>query len=174
MIAHPYQKLKRVFISPDNKYYHLHPELVSGGFVKIYKTCHYNLRCSEFPKFSVAAGIDFGRLSRLGLPQLLLVEELVISPSRLFASLVKFVGHHPTQRQTGKRGHIVIFLQPEGPFKLAELERLNSAFNQATYPRIENMKEYIGVVFIGARIQYEAMVPSLQCQELKIRVDVDY
>ena len=108
------------------------------------------------------------------MPQLLLVEKFVISPTRLFASLVKLVGPHLTQRQTGTRGHIVTFPQPEGLIKLTELQRLNSALNQATCPRIDNMKEFICVVFIGARIQYEAMVPSLQCQELQIQVYVVY
>lgn len=66
----------------------------------------------------------------------------------------------------------VSFPQSEGPIKLTELQRISAPLNQADYQRIKNMKEFIGVVLIGARIQHEAMVTSLQCQEFPVLVEV--
>ena len=145
--------------------------------MKICGTCRECFECSvpKIPKLSLAAGLDFGSIDRLGLPPPTLIEELLLSRSRLFVSLVKLVGPTAAQRQLAKqKSHVITFPAPDGPTKLAELQRLNSSNNRATYPRIENLKEHLGVFFIGSRLQYQAMVPFNQVEELQVRVDLTY
>lgn len=81
----------------------------------------------SIPKLSIAAGIDFGNYDRIGLEPLTIVEELLISQSRLYVSIVKLVGSRAEERQSAKKGHVIIFPQPDGPLKLAELQRINSS-----------------------------------------------
>ena len=64
---------------------------------------------------SIAAGIDFGRLSRLNLPIPSIVEELLLQRSRLFVNIVKLVGFGDTsQRQTAKKSHVITYPMPDG------------------------------------------------------------
>lgn len=176
-----YRKVASVYLACDGRHYHLHPEFVSrkinDEFVKICNPCRKKLFRSTpaIPKLSLAAGVDFGLVNRLELPPPTLVEELLLSRSRIFVSLVKLVGPTADQRQTAKsKSHVVTFPAPEGPTKLYELQRLNSSFDRSTYPRLENMKEHLGVFFLGSRLQYEAMIPFHGIQELQVRVDVVY
>ena len=57
-----------------------------------------------------------------------LVEELIFSRSRLYVSILKLCGNVAAERQTAKKGHVITFLQPDGPTKLAELQRTNTNF----------------------------------------------
>ena len=100
-------------------------------------TCHKKTQCEvpKIPKLSIAAGIDFGHLDRLGLPQLTLVEELIISRSRLYVSILKLCGNVAAERQTAKKGHVITFPQPDGPIKLAELQRTNANFGNHLFKR---------------------------------------
>ena len=78
----------------DDKFYHLHPELLENNMATLCETCYYQIRRStpEVPKLSIAAGIDFGNPERLGLTSLTVVEELLIAQSRLYVSIVKLIG----------------------------------------------------------------------------------
>lgn len=176
-----YRKAASVYLAYDGRHYHLHPEFVSqkinDEFVKICNPCRQKLFRSTpaIPKLSLAAGVDFGLVNRLNLPPPTLVEELLLSRSRIFVSLVKLVGPTAAQRQTAKsKSHVITFPAPEGPTKLYELQRLNSSHDRSTYPRLENMKEHLGVFFLGSRLQYEAMIPFHGIQELQVRVEVVY
>lgn len=171
-----HQKVASVYKLSDDELYHLHPELVVNGKVKICPTCssHFIRSPPRIPKLSLAAGVDFGMLSRLNLPPLTIIEELLISRSRIMVSLIKLVGPTANQRQTAKKSHVITFPQPEGATKLAELQRLNSSYNREIYPRCENMKEHLGICFLGSKLQYEALVPFKEIQDLQVRVDVVY
>lgn len=148
-IIDPYRNLASVFKSNDGGYYYIHPELVKNNNIKVCSQCkYYFTECQPtIPPFSIAAGVDFGILDRLNIPRLTLVEELLISRSRLFVSLVKLTGHTLAQRQTAKKSHVITFPQPEGATKTAELKRINSPGNNETYPRKENLKEHLAVFF---------------------------
>lgn len=74
----------------------------------------------SIPKSAIAAEIDFGNHDRIGLEPLSIVKELLISKSRLYVSIVKLVGNRHQERQSAKKGHVIVFPQPDGPFKLAE------------------------------------------------------
>lgn len=170
-----YRKAASVYQAQDGRLYHLHPEFVKDEAVKICQTCRKSLTKEKLPKFSLAAGVDFGLIGRLSLPPPTLVEELLISRSRIFVSLVKLVGPTAAQRQLAKqKSHVITFQAPEGPTKLAELQRLNSSHNRDVYPRVENLQEHIGVFFLGSRLQYAAFVPFREVQELQVRVEVVY
>lgn len=140
-------------------------------------SCTFEIRrpVPTVPKYSIAAGVDFGNPERLGLGPLNLIEELLISQSRLYVSIVKLIGTKTSERQSAKRGHVITFPQPDGPAKLAELQRINSD-NGDEYPRTENLSEFISVVFVGSRVQYKALVPSRfpDVRELRVRVEVVY
>ena len=161
----------------DDKFYHLHPELLENNMATLCETCYYQIRRStpEIPKFSIAAGIDFGNPERLGLTSLTVVEELLIAQSRLYVSIVKLIGTQSPERQSAKKGHVITFPQPDGPTKLAELQRINSS-DVEQYPRIENLAEFISVVFVGSRRQFNALVPSplKDVKELRVRTEIVY
>jgi hypothetical protein len=134
----------------------------------------------EIPKHSIAAGLDFGLSERLDLPKLTLVEEYVISQARLLVSIVKLTGFHVAQKQSGKRGHVIVF--PQDSKKLED--ELQKCFHSANpgpiFPRTEKIHEYISIAFVGSRVQWEALVPDLRkgCkthfQNLQVRVPIVY
>ena len=70
---------------------------------------------------------------------------------------------------------MVTFPQPDGPTKFAEMLKINSDKIQQ-YPRVDNISEFISVVFIGSRLQYEALIPSRfkDVNELRVRTEVVY
>ena len=88
-------KLKSMYKSPSTGVlYHLHPELVAvdAGGVETTHLCPsclkaVNKRC--VPKLSIAAGVDFGVRSRLGLEELNMHEEVILSRCRLFQATIK-------------------------------------------------------------------------------------
>ena len=123
-----------LFVS-TGKLYHLHPELVKDGIASLCSTSHRDIKSSKpkIPKLCIAAGIDFGHPGRLGLPQLTLSEELLICRSRQYVSILKLVGYNASERQKAKKGHVITYPQPDGPIKLAELQRLNSNFGKKPF-----------------------------------------
>jgi hypothetical protein len=110
----------------------LHREFVKNGTAAICSKCHSNIMVGKpsIPKLAIAAGIDFGNYDRIGLEPLTIVEELLISKSRLYVSIVKLIGSRAQERQSAKKGHVIIFPQPDGPLKLAELQRMNSSIGK--------------------------------------------
>ena len=70
---------------------------------------------------SLEAGIGFGLIERLGFPAPTLVEELLLSRTRLFVDMVKLAGPTAAQRLAKQKSHVITFPAPEGPTKLAEI-----------------------------------------------------
>ena len=69
-------------------HYHLHHELISKDShgdetATLCKSCLDDISKKKIPKFSVAAGVDFGVPSRIALPSLSLAEQDVIAQGRL-------------------------------------------------------------------------------------------
>jgi hypothetical protein len=134
---------------------------VKNNFATLCGSCYQQI-CRPtpiVPNYSIASGIDFGNPERIGLPTLTLIEELLLAQSRLYVSIVKLIGNKLSERQSAKRGHVITFPQPDGPTKLTELQRMNSE-EMEDYPRIKNLSEFISVVFVGTRLQFEALVQS--------------
>jgi hypothetical protein len=150
---------------------------VKNNFATLCGSCYQQI-CRPtpiVPNYSIASGIDFGNPERIGLPTLTLIEELLLAQSRLYVSIVKLIGNKLSERQSAKRGHVITFPQPDGPTKLTELQRMNSE-EMEDYPRIKNLSEFISVVFVGTRLQFEALVQSRfsDVRELRVRVEVVY
>ena len=138
------------------------------------------IKCEKIPKYSIAAGLDFGLSERIELPKLTLVEEYVISQARLLVSIVKLTGFQVAQKQSGKSGHVIVF--PQDTKKLEEeLQKCFNSMNIApVFPRVEKIHEYISIAFFGSRVQWEALVPDFRkgCtapfRNLQVRVPVVY
>jgi len=79
----------------SNVLWHLHPELVhtlpDGDFsVALCPLCHDSMILNrKLPKLSIASGVDFGYFCRLGLTYPNLHEQLILSRTRLYFSIVK-------------------------------------------------------------------------------------
>ena len=119
----PYRRVVSYFQSSNGLYYHLHPEFVTATtndntklvseIATVCEKCHAVLvkPTSQVPKWSIAAGIDFGNPGRIGLPPLRLAEEYVIARVRLYVSIVKLTGYTTASRQHAKQGHVISFPQ---------------------------------------------------------------
>ena len=127
------------FESNDEYFYHLHPEFVTSKVEndiliesatlcdKCHKSC---IEQESIPKNSIAAGIDFGDPRRVNLPQLSLIEQCVISRGIAFVVIVKLPGLQIAERQPAKKGHVIVFPQPDAPRLLAErIRKQNSSGN---------------------------------------------
>jgi hypothetical protein len=94
------------------------------------------------PKFSIAAGLDFGVSERIQLPKLTIVEQYIISQACLLVSIIKLSGQQILERQSGKMGHFVVF--PQHATRLEEeLERCRRSKNCEILPRVDHVLEFI-------------------------------
>ena len=158
----------------NGKYYHLHREFITKNddnqeIAIMCLSCHEAVTKGQIPNFSIAAGVDFGNPGRIGLPLLSIAEQYVVNPFRMYMSIVKLSGRHPSEQQTGSKGH-VITVAHENQAVLEAIVRSQKEKDRSTYPRIEGFHEAMSVIIVGAKLQCEAMVPSLlsYAQELKI------
>ena len=147
------------------------------------KICSSCLRILEqknttLPPLSIAAGVDFGVPSRIGLPPLSLAEQYVIARARLYASIVKLTAGNSAEQQNFRKGHVITFPQQESADLIAEHARANNLNDDGVYPRIEGLRESISVLFVGAKAQWKSLVPDKSghrlghVQELQVRSDV--
>jgi hypothetical protein len=101
-----YQAGVSVYCAPNEMRYHLHPELVDEKIENgsttaqcwLCESCNNGVMTDKIPKMSIAAGVDFGCPSRLGLPSLTLTEEYLIAQGRMLISIIKLVGSKPSSR----------------------------------------------------------------------------
>lgn len=176
-------------MSKSGEFYHLHREFVETHDASncpederatLCKECYSMINDSgKVPKFSIAAGMDYGVSERIHLPKLTVVEQYVISQECLLVSIVKLSGQQISERQSGKMGHVVVFPQ-EAKRLEGELERCRLSKNSVIFPRLDHVQEFISVAFIGTRAQWEAFVPlhkkffAWGLENLQVRVDVVY
>lgn len=78
---------------PD-QLWHLHPELVSldgesSPYATLCPICHDSITSGKVPLLSIAAGVDFGLHSRIGLTEPNLHEQLMLARTRLYFAMVK-------------------------------------------------------------------------------------
>lgn len=153
-----YRPAESVYRHPvTNVLYHLHPELVFGKTVFDNGTdaaqdpqchlCHTCMRALTKPEFpysyhSLVAGVDFGLASRINLPQLSVVEELLISPVRIYHTIVKIT--HPTSKESAFKGHVCSFQQ----------DSVKQAVN-VILPRCDDVRDNVYVTFLGPKEKYE-------------------
>ena len=158
----------------------LHPELVEEGngdesaSVRICKHCYGKLKggggkAPELPEFSIANGVDFGNPDRLMLPELTLVELYLISPVRLYGSVIKLQAFNTEQDVRVLNGHLIAFMQ----LNSAALSEIGSI----QYPRLQEVRELVSVSFLGDRGQLDRLINGGDRRipkELTIRPDVVY
>lgn len=150
-------------------YFHLHPEmttLMTEGSNDVLSTilcgsCHISVAVNgKVPKYSIAGGVVFGDPRRIGLPQLTHAEQYVITKGRQLGLIVKLPGYSAEERQSGKKGHIFTFPH-SGLTMLAEMKRTRIVEDSNTYPRVEGMEKMISVVFIGSKLVWDSLVPTV-------------
>ena len=99
----------------------------------------------SIPKFSIAAGYDFGHPLRAGLEPLTILERKLISRNIIFATIVKLVASCGSNTpQHGLQGH-VISMPHEGAHIAA-----------AVLPRMQSVTDMISVMFVGSAEQWHA------------------
>ncbi len=170
----------------SNETYHLHPEFVSCTMDSEEKLVEYATICNScgksllpakksVPSLSIAAGVDYGVPSRANLPPLTLIEQYVISRTRLYASIVKLSGASTSQSHNARNGHSITFPQPDSAEMMADyLRKAKDGGRNETFPRLDGVSEVIAVVFIGAMSRKEALIPNRlkAVNGLKIRLSV--
>ncbi|KZR99781.1 Uncharacterized protein APZ42_004224, partial [Daphnia magna] len=138
------------FRSTTGAYFHLHPEFVTASrdetgsvtceTAKLCAGCWYHLgkRQPTIPPLSIAAGIDFGVPSRIGLPPLRLAEQ-----------------YNPRNSSRNEA-------------------RATDDTGEGTYPRADGLPAFISIAFIGAKAQWDALVPDRfrHIHEMHVRTDV--
>ena len=105
--------------APDRRMYHLHPELVQvdsddRAFTRLCPCCwRYVVSLNKVPPNSIASGVDFGDKRRLGLEDLRLHEQLLLSRVRMYVANVKLSSNSSGQTTLAKRhrlkGHAIMF-----------------------------------------------------------------
>ena len=166
------------YLSEDGTYYNLHPEFVftnpGNGDVTatICKSCYGDVSKGKIPKFSLAAGLDFGNADRIKLPTLTLAEQYVIAQGRLYVSVIKLSGRQATERQSAMKGHVITF--PQSTTHIAEeIARSRIQHDNGIYPRIDDISKYIAVAFVGSRQQWDALIPTRLPNVSELQVDAD-
>ena len=167
------RKIVSFYISDEQQLYHLHPEFVEVSeeenrcpTVTVCDECTAFIRKGKKPKFSIAAGVDFGSPSRIGLPEPNIAEQYAFALACPYVTVFKLIGNTSNQRQFGKRGHAITYLH-DSPSQFAA---------QQTLPRVEGVEKVLNVCFVGSRLFFEAFVPSFRIAvpDLVVRPNVVY
>ena len=158
-------------------HYHLHHELISKDShgdetATLCKSCLDDISKKKIPKFSVAAGVDFGVPSRIALPSLSLAEQYVIAQGRLYVSVIKLSGRQASERQSAMKGHVITFPQSTN-LVAEEVARSKVLRDDGTYPRIDDIQKFIAVAFVGSRQQWDALVPTQLPNISELQVNAD-
>ncbi len=161
-------KLLRSWYAADTgEYFHLHKELVYNDAKTGASMAPLCEACSKAaadpsgppPATSIAAGCDYGLLSRLGLEPPSAFEVLLLADVRTYALTAKV--HVPGQWCAARellRGHMIAFVH-DGPAILSK------HFDEA---RMENALAHLPVIFVGSsgrqtRLEKRALaIPDLQ------------
>ena len=141
------RSVRSFWVSSDGQYYHLHPELVdicSDGECTVYlcAPCAAASKkpCGPAPPNSIAGGLDYGVLSRIGIEPLSSFEQLLLSDVRTYSITAKVhVPNGYAHARSLLRGHLISFCH-DGPTALSE------HFDAC---RIEQVLRELQVVFVG-------------------------
>ena len=153
-------------------YFHLHPEFVTVNEenvteAAICQTCETAIKKGTIPKFSVAAGVDFGDPRRVGLPELTLTEQYTIALSCPYVTILKLIGTSNSQRQSAKRGHSITYFHNAPQETASVLQSL---------PRVTGITNFLSISFLGSQQNWEAFQPSIgrSVPQLQVRPHVVY
>lgn len=106
-------QLRSYYQSRTGAVYHLHPEFVDEDEgIAVCKDCCRDIRKGKVPPLSIAGGIDFGDLHRLGLTRPNAYELALISKVRLYFKVIKIAsnsGDRNDYTHSKLRGHMICF-----------------------------------------------------------------
>ena len=154
----------RVNIEGQEIYFYLHPELVSDGATWLCDKCFQHVKNNtenKPPPFSIAAGMDYGLFSRLGLPRLSMAEWCLISPIRLYSHAI-VLSAGTTNQPRKLTGHVVAFTHSA---VTEAVQYLN------TLPSPDSFHDVCRVYFLGTRTQWQQSQRALRsgttlCEDL--------
>lgn len=159
-VPEEYRAAISTFTHPITKNtYHLHPELVftstkfeDGTDSAKEPQCHFCPKCnmargtSNVSPLSIAAGVDFGLASRLKLSPLSPVEELLVSPARVYNTVIKLSATGGSG-QSALKGHVCCF----------EQDAVEKAVN-VVCPMYAKAVEHVHVQFLGPKEKFEPLL----------------
>lgn len=156
-------------------FFNLYPQFINetnkdNPTASLCGSCVHSISKGNVPAYSLAAGIDFGSPYSLGLQPLSLVEELCIALGRPYMTIIKLAGSQPEERQRAHRGHVFTVPQSNDAI-LEEIEKMKIGYKQQVFPKIENVSKYFGIVFVGTRQQWDALIPNHYSQMEEIKVE---
>lgn len=142
------------YYSCDNTFYHLHKTGLHENqqTVNVCNNCFTTLNNNKIPKYSLAAGFDFGNLENLGLPELNLFELEACILTRMYFKTVKLLPPSNLNEKASIEallGHFAITLH-NGPQVIAD-----------TFPR-KDVKDAINVCFVGTQQQWSICKNAFQ------------
>ncbi len=171
-----YSPVRSVWIdkrSRDFVYYHAHPEFVAiDGAAFLCNNCSSCLKRKKTPaihKYSVAAGYDFGDISRLPLSMnilpLTVAERFLIALVRPYGSVYKL-----SNSARKLNGHIISFLHNGA---LQTTRTLSPMFSNVM-PQPKHLLDAVKVAFVGPDDQFEfgRSNAAISCEPLNVRGEV--
>ena len=160
----------------DNQYYNLISRFIScdpesGIFsASLCAGCEDAINAHKIPTYSIANGVDFGDALAFDLEQLTVPEQYLVALGRVYGTVLKLTGNQDEERQSAFTGHMITFPQPD-EILMAEIERISKKTALSTYPRMDDLHQFLSVVFVGARQQWDAFVPTRYSRIPEIQVN---
>lgn len=146
--------LHREFVDPPGYYYCTKNKGEQEHFSKcsalLCGFCFSVVKIGIRPAKSLANGLDFGDHRRLGILPLTPVENVLISPERLYCIIYKFCGANADSGvQPTMRGQCICFKQPT-----AITVTTNVINERIVFPNID-IESRINLIFVGPKNQFE-------------------
>ncbi len=145
------RSLFNAYQAPDGYCYHLVREgLVTGDrgqlVAMLCSGCEDHVKNRRVPRYCIASGYDYGRISDL--PELSLLEKIVVSPYRAYMTILKLkaaVGGSPGSAQTCLHGHAIMF-EHDAPTAVVEVLPRHS---------FTDVSRDVAITFLGPRDEWQ-------------------
>ena len=135
-----------MFYSHGNLYHLVREGIVTGDDgvpeAMLCSTCYGLVKTNHVPKFCIASGYDYCRIA--GLPELSLLEKIVISPYRLYTTILKLkpaAGSNSQAAQSCLTWHAILF----------EHHAVRAVLEAILRHSFSDMSRDIAVAFLGSR-----------------------
>jgi hypothetical protein len=133
-------------------------------------TCSNAINAKRIPTYSLANGVDYGAALEFHLEELTIPEQYLIALGRVYGTVLKLSGNQNDEKQAAFTGHMITFAQPDDVL-LTEISRINKTTSNGTYPLVDDLHLFLSVIFVGARQQWDAFVPTSYSKIPEIQVN---
>lgn len=133
-------------------------------------SCSDAVIAKRIPMHSLANSVDYGDALAFNLEELTIPEQYLIALGRVYGTVLKLTGNQNEERQAAFTGHMITFPQPDD-ILMTEIMRINSNADDDIYPRVDDLHLFLSVVFVGARQQWDAFVPTPYSKIPEIQVN---